>query len=800
LQARAEQVAQWLMERGARPNRLVAVVMEKGWEQVVAVLGVLQSGGAYLPIDAAVPAERLQYLLGHGEVELVLTQSGVLERFAWPQGLQCLAVDLVGRAAGVSPHAVDNTNRSQTDLAYVIYTSGSTGQPKGVMIDHRAAVNTILDMNRRFGITATDCVLAVSSLSFDLSVYDIFGTLAAGGTIILPHAAAGPDPALWVEQMRWHGVTLWNSVPALMEMLVDYVEAHPANCPAALRQVWLSGDWIPLSLPDRIRRLWRHSDIISLGGATEAAIWSIYYRIGSIDPRWTSIPYGRPLANQRWHVLNEIGEPCPVWVTGHLYIAGLGLAQGYWRDPARTAAGFRTDPQTGERLYWTGDLGRYLPDGNIEFLGREDFQVKVQGHRIELGEVEAALDQHPNVQTSVVTVLGDSHASRRLVGYIVPSSPDSAPDPATLRLHLESKLPDYMIPALFVTLSSLPLSSNGKVDRRALPAPQRSLSQPATGSNETTHKVGNLIASVLNVANLDPNADLRDLGMNSMDMMRIANLLEGTFGFRPRIGNLFRFTTAAALAGAIDQHILSSSDSTSLDKFKLLIDPEEREKFKMQRPGLRRHRNEQTTIPLTRSDDTWTAKSARRSHRQFSMEAIPASEFGSFMSMLSEFTVNGQSRHLYGSAGAIYAVQTYVHVKPGRIEGMRAGLYYYHPVDHGLILLAPDAEIPSTIHESFVNRPVFEQAAFSLFLVARAAAIAPMYGEHSPRFAAVEAGLMSQLLEMSGEVYHIGLCQIGTIDFDRIRDLFDLDDTDELIHSLVGGRVDSSIEQEEGEF
>jgi SagB-type dehydrogenase family enzyme len=170
------------------------------------------------------------------------------------------------------------------------------------------------------------------------------------------------------------------------------------------------------------------------------------------------------------------------------------------------------------------------------------------------------------------------------------------------------------------------------------------------------------------------------------------------------------------------------------------------------------------------------------------------------MSMLSEFTVNGQSRHLYGSAGAIYAVQTYVHVKPGRIEGMRAGLYYYHPVDHGLILLAPDAEIPSTIHESFVNRPVFEQAAFSLFLVARAAAIAPMYGEHSPRFAAVEAGLMSQLLEMSGEVYHIGLCQIGTIDFDRIRDLFDLDDTDELIHSLVGGRVDSSIEQEEGEF
>jgi amino acid adenylation domain-containing protein len=552
LQARAEQVAQWLMERGARPNRLVAVVMEKGWEQVVAVLGVLQSGGAYLPIDAAVPAERLQYLLGHGEVELVLTQSGVLERFAWPQGLQCLAVDLVGRAAGVSPHAVDNTNRSQTDLAYVIYTSGSTGQPKGVMIDHRAAVNTILDMNRRFGITATDCVLAVSSLSFDLSVYDIFGTLAAGGTI-LPHAAAGPDPALWVEQMRRHGVTLWNSVPALMEMLVDYVEAHPANCPAALRQVWLSGDWIPLSLPDRIRRLWRHSDIISLGGATEAAIWSIYYRIGSIDPRWTSIPYGRPLANQRWHVLNEIGEPCPVWVTGHLYIAGLGLAQGYWRDPARTAAGFRTDPQTGERLYWTGDLGRYLPDGNIEFLGREDSQVKVQGHRIELGEVEAALDQHPNVRTSVVTVLGDSHASKRLVGYIVPSSPDSAPDPAALRLHLESKLPDYMIPALFVTLSSLPLSSNGKVDRRALPAPEpiRKSQDAVLPRDETEVRVARVWEEVLDIRPIAVMDDFFDVGGDSVTAVRLALRLQKEFNRELPVEAVFRATTVERISNLI---------------------------------------------------------------------------------------------------------------------------------------------------------------------------------------------------------------------------------------------------------
>jgi amino acid adenylation domain-containing protein len=797
LQQRANRIAHWLGQRGATRNRLVGVVMEKGWEQVVAVLGVLKATAAYLPIDAAVPAERLQYLLGHGEVELVLTQSWLEQRLAWPANIQRLAVD----QAEPTEEEAQPAAGSMTDLAYVIYTSGSTGQPKGVMIDHQAAVNTIVEMNRRFGVNAEDRVLAVSSLSFDLSVYDIFGVLGCGGTIVLPDAAAGPDPAHWVEQMTRHGVTLWNSVPALMELLVDYVEAHPGQRPAALKQVWLSGDWIPLTLPERIGRLWDPVEIISLGGATEAAIWSIYYRIGPIEANWKSIPYGKPLANQRWEVLNEIGEPCPVWVTGHLYIGGQGLAQGYWRDATKTAASFLTDRRTGERLYRTGDMGRYLPDGNIEFLGREDFQVKIQGHRIELGEIEAALDQHPEVRSSVVTALGESQGSKRLVAYVVCSG-ERMPEPALLRRHLEAKLPDYMIPTLFIPLPSLPLSPNGKLDRRALPLPERPVLEtpPRTAIDSTTRKVGDLIASVLGVPNVDAKADLRDLGMNSMDMMRIANLLEKSFGFRPRIGDLFRFTTAAALADAIDEHIRSSSVSESLSTIQLLIDPEERERFKTKRPGLRLLSEQETLVPLPGSDEAWTARSGRRSHRQFSSEIIPVEDFSLLMSLLREVDINGQSRRLYGSAGALYAVQTYVHIKSGRIEGMGAGLYYYHPIDHGLLLLAPDAEIPNTIHESFVNRPIFEQAAFSVFLVGRLGVIARMYGEQSSRFAAIEAGLMTELLETSSEACRIGLCQIGTIDFDKIRGLFGLDDADELIHSLVGGRVDLASDHEEGEF
>jgi SagB-type dehydrogenase family enzyme len=359
-----------------------------------------------------------------------------------------------------------------------------------------------------------------------------------------------------------------------------------------------------------------------------------------------------------------------------------------------------------------------------------------------------------------------------------------------------------MIPTLFIPLPSLPLSPNGKLDRRALPLPERPVLEtpPRTAIDSTTRKVGDLIASVLGVPNVDAKADLRDLGMNSMDMMRIANLLEKSFGFRPRIGDLFRFTTAAALADAIDEHIRSSSVSESLSTIQLLIDPEERERFKTKRPGLRLLSEQETLVPLPGSDEAWTARSGRRSHRQFSSEIIPVEDFSLLMSLLREVDINGQSRRLYGSAGALYAVQTYVHIKSGRIEGMGAGLYYYHPIDHGLLLLAPDAEIPNTIHESFVNRPIFEQAAFSVFLVGRLGVIARMYGEQSSRFAAIEAGLMTELLETSSEACRIGLCQIGTIDFDKIRGLFGLDDADELIHSLVGGRVDLASDHEEGEF
>ncbi len=286
------------------------------------------------------------------------------------------------------------------------------------MISHRAAANTIEDINARFSVGPDDRVLSVVNLGFDLSVYDIFGVLAAGGTVVLADPERRGDPSHWADLIARHGITVWNTVPSQLQMLQDYADGAPAgdNQLGTLRLALLSGDWIPVALPDRVRATVPDLRVVSLGGATEAAIWSIWYPIGDVQPQWRSIPYGTPLTNQTFHVLDDALQDRPDWVPGELYIGGAGLAQGYLGDPERTGQRFITCPRTGERLYRTGDLGRYLPDGTIEFLGREDTQVKIRGHRVELGEIESALRAHPAVADAAVVADGERDA-RRLTGF-----------------------------------------------------------------------------------------------------------------------------------------------------------------------------------------------------------------------------------------------------------------------------------------------------------------------------------------------------------------------------------------------
>ena len=570
-----------LAERGARPDTLVAVVMHKGRQQIPAVLGILMAGAAYVPISADLPAERRNYLLENAEVSLVLTQDDYLDE-DWPPGLEVFAVsdtdDGIGLRTTDGPAAREGVQDGDftpwtgpaDHLAYVIFTSGSTGNPKGVVIDHRGAVNTILDVNGRFGVGPADRVFALSSLSFDLSVYDVFGTLAAGGALVMPDAGAGRDPRHWHELAHTHGVTVWNSVPPLMDMWVTFVEgdAGAQGLPSSLRLVLMSGDWIPVALPDRIRALHDGDPVlISMGGATEASIWSILYEIGEVSPDQRSIPYGKAMLNQRFHVLDACLEPCPVWVPGELYIGGIGLAKAYWRDGEKTSAAFFEHPRTGERLYRTGDLGRLLPDGNIEFLGREDFQVKIQGYRIELGEIEAALLRHAAVDAVVVDapkVGREATAPRRLVAYLVCDSAPADQLGELLSAHLGELLPDYMVPSVFVPLDAIPLTANGKVDRKALPEPDWSTTvKTVAPSSPLEQQLAALWAEVLGLSAVERDAGFFELGGNSLMAIQMLTRVQRETATEVPLRQFFGEPTVAGLASLVAQAKVASDQAQS---------------------------------------------------------------------------------------------------------------------------------------------------------------------------------------------------------------------------------------------
>jgi len=807
----SNQVGNWLRQRGSQPNTLVGIVMEKGWEQVVAVLGTLASGAAYLPIDAALPEERLNYLLDDGQVTLVLTQPKFNSTINWPNHIQrfCINDENLKNLDAFPLQAIQKPE----DLAYVIYTSGSTGLPKGVMTDHRGAVNTILDMNERFSVNSNDRILALSSLSFDLSVYDIFGILAAGGTIVMPDVSGTRDPHHWLKLIHQEQVSIWNTVPILMQLLVEHAHSTAQRLTNSLRVVWLSGDWIPLTLPEQIKSLTDNVQIISLGGATEASIWSIMYPIKSIDPMWKSIPYGKAMTNQQFYVLNEVLEQRPCWVPGQLYIGGTGLAKGYWQDEDRTNEHFIIHPRTGDRLYRTGDMGCYLPDGHIEFLGREDFQVKIQGFRVELGEIESVLTAHPQVQEAIVSTQDEEEGDKKLVAYVIPKS-DMAPEDINLRNFLNKKLPNYMVPQVYMLMDTFPLSINGKIDRKALPdiskiRPVVQAVQAPKGT-DLVCQILKLVNQVLKMDTLDEQTSFLKLGASSIDMIRIANFLESETGFRPKIGELYRHPTVHALTQSYEQYLQANKKITQdsktavgtptepiLNSYKLLLDPDDRAGFKKKQPGIRSNLGGKDRIALNNVKLTDSIKKQyvdRRSHRLFSKTLLPFEHFTRFLSCLMQVRLRDTPKYLYASAGGLYSVQTYMYIKPKCIESLPEGFYYYHPIDHQLVHLSKHNELPADSYDPIINRPIFDQSAFAMFLIADYAAIAPMYGARSQHYAAIEAGLISQLLENTASEYKIGLCQIGELKFEKIRDLFMLDNNHNLVHSLLGGPINSSME------
>ena len=472
LNKRANLLAYRLRQLGAGPEVVVGVYMERNLDLMTALLGILKAGAVYTPLDPAYPQERLDFMLRDAQITLLLTQQHLKNRLPanihqviyldsdWDASLPASAQE--NSESGVSPE----------NLVYVLYTSGSTGRPKGITIQHRGVVNNIVDLNTRFHVGVGDSILALSALSFDMSVYELLGMPAAGAKVIIPVHEKLRDPAHWAALINRYQVTLWNTAPALLEMLLTYVDGRPELYPRSLRLALIAGDWCPLNLPDRLKSMAEHALFVNLGGATEVSIYSTLYPVMQSDSTWKSIPYGKPLANQQAYLLDASFQLLPVGETGELYFGGTGLARGYLQRPELTAEKFIPHPfarTPGERIYRTGDLARFLPDGTLEFLGRVDFQVKIHGMRIELGEIEAVLCTHPGVREAIV-IAHTKAEEKRLAAYIVPKA-EHIIVPDELRHYLQKRLPDYMVPSAFTLLAALPLLPNGKIDRMALPTP-----------------------------------------------------------------------------------------------------------------------------------------------------------------------------------------------------------------------------------------------------------------------------------------------------------------------------------------
>ncbi len=508
-------IASFLHSKNLQKGDRIAVIGHRNARTVAFMIACAYMGMTFVPIHPEYPKERRQYIIDDSKATFVYDYE--TEQIPDGDGSDLPDVKIL-----------------PDEEAYIIYTSGSTGNPKGVVITHRAVYNTLWDMNQRFGITEQDRILNVSEYGFDLSVYDIFGTLLAGAAMVINRDVR--DIAATYETMIRHHVTIWNSVPAIYGLLLTYAEGRQeTNAQATLRTVLLSGDFIPLDLFDKSKQLWDSAKLISLGGATEASIWSIYYPIASVEENWNSIPYGYPLANQTIFVMDQRGNVLPVGVTGEICIGGIGVAKGYTSEEL-TAQRFFVHPQFG-RIYRTGDAGILRQNGYVDIIGRIDMQVKINGYRIEMQEIETAIASDELIENAFAEIV-DQGNSKRIIALIVPKDGEKLDeeDIADLRDAIAKVLPAYMIPYHFEQLERVPLNSNGKVDHKQLKQIASTIQLRRKTLKKPEGKIQTALfdawSDLLSHYEFSVDDDFFDVGGDSLKMIYQLAFIEDQFGVK----------------------------------------------------------------------------------------------------------------------------------------------------------------------------------------------------------------------------------------------------------------------------
>jgi amino acid adenylation domain-containing protein len=544
LEARSNQLAHFLLKKGVGPETLVGLCVERSELIVIALLGILKAGGAYVPLDPAYPSERIRYVLDDSRAKLVLTQRPLITSLTGTCA-EVVCIDSEETGWQIEDTVPVANSVKPNNLAYVIYTSGSTGSPKGVELEHRSVVNFLCSMLNEPGMSASDVLVAVTTLSFDIAGLEIYLPLFAGGRLVIAPREATADGRLLMQLMARASATVTQATPTTWRLLLESGWKGDPNLKVLVGGEALSAD-LARQLATRSGSVW------NMYGPTETTIWSSVYRVEGNDEKL--VPIGKPIANTTFYILDNDRQRVAEGSEGELYIGGEGLARGYFERDDLTAEKFIADPfdpETGARLYRTGDLARARSDGNLEFLGRIDHQVKIRGFRIELGEIEAVLEQHPAVRQAVVIAREDTPDDKRLVAYFVSDSASPA-KPHELRNHAGKQLPDYMLPGVFVNVARFPLTPNGKVDRKALPAPTASdfdnTGEYIAPRDPVERKLLHLWEEVLGVSPISVTANFFELGGRSLMAARLFTKILRTFGKELPLSTLFRSPTVEQLA------------------------------------------------------------------------------------------------------------------------------------------------------------------------------------------------------------------------------------------------------------
>ncbi|WP_375773035.1 amino acid adenylation domain-containing protein [Archangium gephyra] len=581
LDARANQLAWHLRSLGVGPESRVGLCLERSLEMVVALLATLKAGGAYVPLDPAYPQERISWMLEDASPTVLLVQERLLPRLP-SQGARVVCLDSGWADISTQPRHAPPALASANNLAYIIFTSGSTGRPKGAMNEHHPVVNRLLWMQDEYKLGPQDVVLQKTPFSFDVSVWEFFWPLMQGARLVLAKPGGHQDPDYLARLISEQRVTTLHFVPSMLKVFLE--EPNLERC-ASLRRVVCSGEALPVEFQDQCLQRLPWAGLHNLYGPTEAAVDVTYYACQTREAQ-RSVPIGRAVANTSIRILDAQLQPVPVGVSGELYIGGVQVGRGYRARPDLTAERFIPDPfsaSPGARMYRTGDVARWLADGNIEYVGRADFQVKIRGFRIELGEIETLLAQHPSVRQVAVVAREDRPGDKRLVAYVVPMMPTAptsplppgegrgegagAPglNPAELRTFLQSRLPEHMVPSAFVALEKLPLSPNGKLDRKALPAPELGVQSAGQPFEAPRTGVEQLIAGiwkeVLQVERVGLDDPFFALGGNSLLALQVHRRLKAGLGTDLALTQLFQYPTVRALAERLSKQDTAAQDS-----------------------------------------------------------------------------------------------------------------------------------------------------------------------------------------------------------------------------------------------